>query len=304
MKILHISDLHFKDSVDDYYGISRIIKKIIEACSGKSIQYIFFTGDLVFSGENYEDFIAARKIVLDELHCKLCIPKENILFVCGNHDVHRDQEMAVITENLKNLNSEDSLNRFLKDPKQFEASIVNIRNYLLFQSEYIESRECSDDNVDIIKNLYTIHSRNVNGNKVHIVTINTAWRSNDSETDSGNLIYPTKFLLEALTNLPQNDLKILLLHHPLNDLKYWNKIPVEDIICSNFHIMLSGHIHRSISAAITKNTDGIVSLTSDAALSKINKYEHIGFSILDLSIDDLEIKNQLDLYPKNRSAVN
>ena len=127
-------------------------------------------------------------------------------------------------------------------------------------------------------------------NIIHIVTINTSWRANDSETDEGKLLFPSKMLKEIIIKLPKNDFKILLLHHPITDLKYWNRLLIEDIIYDNFHVMMHGHMHKSINSSIIKNSEGIVNISTDSSLSKISDYEHIGFTIVDINIEFMNVK--------------
>lgn len=290
MKILHISDLHYKDNTHIIYSINRIVDKIYEENKDKNINYIFFTGDLVFSGKNIEDFRKANEILLNTLATKLNIDKKNVFICGGNHDIHRDQEMAVIKDKLFELKNEDSLNTFLEDHKQYEASLVNIENYLLFQDEFYGENVLLVNETDEIKELYTVHKRVIGGKTIHIITINTSWRCNDSATDEGKLLFPSKILKEIILKLPKNDFKILLLHHPITDLKYWNRQLLEDIIYDNFHVMLHGHIHKSINSSIIKNSEGIVNISTDSSLSKINEYEHIGYTIVEIDIEDMNVK--------------
>lgn len=290
MKILHITDLHYKDNSTINYNIDKIVNLIYEENKSKGLNYIFFTGDLVFSGGNLDDFRKASQLVLESLASKLNIPKENVFICGGNHDVFRNQEMSVIKEKLFNLTSEDDLNVFLKDKNQFAASIKNIENYCVFQNEFYQKNDLKSGESDLLNELYTVHKRNFEGRDFHIVTINTGWRSNDSKTDEGNLLFPTQILKKVIGNLPKDDFKILLLHHPLTDLKYWNRLLVEDIIYDNFHIMMHGHIHKSMNSSILRNSDGIISISTDASLSKINAYEHIGFTTIELNIEEMNVK--------------
>lgn len=290
MKILHITDLHFKDNTNSLYSIKKIVDKIYEENKDKKIEYIFFTGDLVFSGETLDNFKKANEIVLEELATKLKVEKKNVFICCGNHDVHRNQEMTVIKDKLFDLKNEDALESFLADENQYKASLVNIENYLAFQKYFYNDNNLLEKETDEIQDLFTIHQRISGGKIIHIITINSAWRSNDSNTDSGNLLFPSKMLKDLILRLPGADFKILLLHHPITDLKYWNRLLLEDLIYDNFHIMMHGHMHKSINSSIIKNSEGIVNISTDASLSKINTYEHIGFTIVKLDIEFMTVE--------------
>lgn len=292
MKILHLTDLHFKDTTSVNYSFNKIIDKIYEANKNEKIDFIFFTGDLVFSGEKSSDFEKAETLLLEQLCKKLNVPHKNVIVTCGNHDVYRNQEMGVITEKLFSIKDEQELISFFKDRNQFQASLNNIQNYLKFQESFYQKNLLNEEENDTLTKLYTIHERKFNAQIIYIVSINTAWRSNDSNTDSGNLLFPSEILKEAILKLPKNSFKLLLLHHPLSDLKYWNRVLIEDLIYDNFHIMFYGHTHKSLNTSIIKNSDGIVTVCSDASLSKINNHEYIGFTTIDIDIEDMSMELQ------------
>jgi len=75
-----------------------------------------------------------------------------------------------------------------------------------------------------------------------------------------------------------------------------------------FHLIFHGHTHNATINTINKNNQGIVIVCSEASLSNINQYEHIGFSILDvdtqgmsLNIENYRIDSNYNVYPANTS---
>ena len=86
VRILHLSDLHYKEA--DKQVISRrvnILLKVLENQKGK-IDVIAFTGDLAFSGQTCE-FVAAQKLLIDNIRTRLSISKTRFVIVPGNHDI-------------------------------------------------------------------------------------------------------------------------------------------------------------------------------------------------------------------------
>lgn len=284
MKALHISDLHFQSLEKNEYTIKKVVEKIIDKCKDEKLDFIFFTGDLVFKGDDIDDFHLAKSLLFDELSEKLNIEKNNILFCCGNHDVYRDQEMGIVTDAINKINSEKGLDDFISNEKlkkEYEDSLKNIANFASFQKEYY-ANESEENEVD---DLYSIHQKKIDGKEISIVTINSSWRCNDSEKDFGNLLFPNRFVENISLKIKKSEFRILLIHHPLSELKYWNKTIIENKIYEDFHLMLLGHIHKGMQSMVAKNDEGIITSSSTAVLSSINDLEKMGFSILDIDID-------------------
>lgn len=282
MKILHISDLHFYSLEDNEYTIRKVVERIVNQTKEAEIDFILFTGDLVFQGDNIDSFYVAQMLLFDELSEKLNVDKNNIIFCCGNHDVFRNQEIPAVTEKINKITKEKDLDVFVSSEatkKEFENSLSNVLNFISFQKEYFKN-----DVETELHDLYSIHSRVYNGKKIGIVTINSSWRSN-SDKDFGNLLFPNKFVENISLKLKGFDFKILLIHHPLGELKWWNKTLIENKIYEDFHLMLLGHIHKGMQTAIPKNDEGIITSSSTAVLSSINDFEKVGFSIVDVDID-------------------
>ena len=103
MKILHISDLHFYSLEDNEYTIRKVVEEIVNQTKEAEIDFILFTGDLVFQGDNIDSFYVAQMLLFDELSEKLNVDKNNIIFCCGNHDVFRNQEIPAVTEKIEKI---------------------------------------------------------------------------------------------------------------------------------------------------------------------------------------------------------
>ncbi|MEN2436275.1 metallophosphoesterase [Weeksellaceae bacterium A-14] len=307
MKILHISDLHFSSLQDNEYTLKKVVEKIVTQSKNEKIDFILFTGDLVFKGDNIDTFYEAQILLFDELSSKLGIKPNNIIFCCGNHDVHRNQEIGVVTEKIDKITKEKDLDSFVSSEqtkKEFQNSLSNINNFITFQKDYFK-KEVGNE----LNELYSIHSRECDGKKIGIVTINSSWRCN-SDKDFGNLLFPNKFVENISLKLKDFDFKILLIHHPLGELKWWNKTLIENKIYEDFHLMLLGHIHKGIQTAIPKNDEGIITSSSTAVLSAINEFEKIGFSIINIDIDinkinfdNYNIDSDFVLYKTNSYAI-
>ncbi|WP_322548999.1 metallophosphoesterase [Flavobacterium psychraquaticum] len=289
LRILHLTDFHFSNKPKDKLDQKRLVDSLKRSLENdvEEIDLIFFTGDLVNSGSDYNDFIEARELLLDSLSDFLKINKENIFICAGNHDVNRNQELDDVRESIAKIKDNKGLDEYVlkQEGKSLKASLENHVNYLKFQKDFYSYSE-----QDIIEPLYTNHFREIKKAKINITTINSAWRAIDSNTDSGNLLFPIHFLKEV--NEKKNDnclLNIMLMHHPLSDFKYWNYQAMEDVIFKSYHMMFSGHSHKNRDTIHVVPEIGMYSCTSPAALSNDGK-SRIGYSIVEVDLNDYSLR--------------
>ena len=298
MNILHITDFHYSSNSKNEAPQNRVIASFIEnlKSSESKIDFIFFTGDLVFSGENIDDFYQIKKIFIDKICEELEIDSKNVIICPGNHDVFRGQEMAGLDKIIKELHTNNEIDEFVlkQDKKSLKASLENLENYNKFQEDFY--KEHIEKHHDLsIDGMYTSHIREKEGKKIGITTINSAWRANDSKTDSGNLLFPMYYLNEAYEKIKDCDFKILLMHHPLSDFRYWNAQKLEDSIFKDYHILFSGHTHHKKNSLHLTPNIGIYHCTSSASLD-FSIGAKVGYTVIEVDIETFELLIQNFLY--------
>nr|WP_315153815.1 metallophosphoesterase [uncultured Flavobacterium sp.] len=295
IKILHLTDFHFSNEKRTIPIQNRLVDAMIKSLEKEKgeIDFLFFTGDLVNSGKSYDDFIDAKTILIDRVSEFLNIRKSNIIICAGNHDVNRGRELDDIKDSINKIKENKELDQYVlkQEGKSLIASLENFDNYLKFQREFYK-----DEKKDELSPLFTVHKRSKNNLPINITTINTAWRAIDSDTDSGNLLYPIHFLKSAYELIKkENGFNIILLHHPLSDFKYWNSQSLEDIIFKDYHLMFSGHTHKKRDTIHVVPEIGMYSCTSPATLSSDGKSK-IGYSIIEIDLEDYKLKINNKLY--------
>jgi len=298
MNILHITDFHYsnepKNQPAQIRFVDAFIKSVIE--SKAKIDFIFFTGDLVYSGEHFTDFMEVQELFIEPLCEALKIDRANVMICPGNHDVHRGQELEGIHKIIGDLTSNEEVDNYVskQDKRLLKASLENLNNYDTFQTLFYKEHVQTFNDV-LVDGMYTSHIRNINGQKIGVTTINSAWRANDSKNDSGNLLFPLYYLNDAYERIKSCDFKILLMHHPLSDFKYWNSQKLEDAIYKDYHLLFSGHTHhRKNSLHITPNI-GIYHCTSSASLD-LTVGSTIGYTIIETDVESFELNIQNFLY--------
>lgn len=271
MVFLHLSDFHYNG---DRRVLDRVIPSIIKCIkdSNKSIDYILFTGDLVFSGSIKKHFEEARKELFDFLSKELSVTKDRIIFCPGNHDIDYGQIRYSYDSFFKTkITNNHELNLLYngkhEDKFVFPDSLCPLSNYVDFLKSYH-----SDDNNNIIRELYSIHYRLYGDQKIAFVCLFTPWLSNLDNTggknDYGNLYIP-----EALFDKLQDDLskdisrKIMLIHHPISFLRDFNAYEIENQIYDNFDMLFAGHIHKMANITRHNGVNGIYEHSAKASLS-------------------------------------
>uniref|UniRef100_UPI003A932747 metallophosphoesterase family protein n=1 Tax=Bizionia sp. TaxID=1954480 RepID=UPI003A932747 len=311
MKILHITDLHYTNQIGGRTKQKKLLDNFFNDLEKNvdEIDFVIFSGDLVQRGDKTEDFELAKVNFLERIVEVTKIKKENIFICPGNHDIDR----SVVSKSLiKYLDEEIDDNDKLNDIfKQNNTDLINshkpLENYRNFVNEYFKE---STNSLDYVEEMYSTHIRNTSFGKIGFVCLNTAWRSVGINDDS-NLLYPISKVDEALDRILSCDLKIVLHHHPLKDLRPWNLWKIEDLLHKRFDFMLSGHIHKNnLSLDLTPN-DGVIKLGSSANLS-FEVESQIGYSLINLDyVENIfcvdfrmyDIKNEV-FYPLENKKYN
>lgn len=239
IKWIHLSDFHVGK---DQYEEKKIFKYILEYIEeivkeGFSPNFIFITGDVANSGLKKE-----YSIFLDEFLAPLIDIlnlddwEEKIFIVPGNHDIDRSLVDGVtIDKNQKffNANEDGKNQRLVFEGRAFEDYREFLKNCSL------KSQDLFVKNNGAYEQIITINEQ-----KIGIVGINTAWLTRENN-DKGNLTPGIDLLENALTNIKECNIKILLGHHPLDWFKSSDKKAIESILSDNKIIYLHGHLHES-----------------------------------------------------------
>lgn len=285
MKLLHFTDLHFDGKKHPL--LDELKEKTLELLVNKKIDYFIFSGDLVSIPNKVEDFLLAKTYLIDPILKKINLSDDSFFICQGNHDVKRNQELPIIADTFSKFKKNSEVEDFIKiqNGQQLKASLNNHQLYFDFINKI------SFDSKDIINPLYTIHKRIYENRLINFVTLNTAWRCISAEADSGNLFFPISILNEIKEKTDKKAFKVLIMHHPLREFKEFVAREIEDIIYDNFHILLTGHLHKKGHSVHFANDIGIFCSSSQAIFSKNTQGIEMGFSILDLDNDSIEFSD-------------
>ncbi len=289
MNILHISDFHY---CEENLISERLVRSVINAVKdeGLTIDCILFTGDLVYYGSISNDFHKAKAVLFDALADSLNLDPNNIIICPGNHDINREKVYPTAENSFKTIyNNNQAINKLYSEKNEaFQDSLLPSANYLSFEKSFY-----SASHNDILKELYSIHFRTIQGIDYAFVCLNSAWISaldKKGSNDRGNLLFPTDALKEAINIIKQKkNRKILLIHHPLHFFKEYNATEIETMVFNNFDLLFSGHVHKAHSNTGHDGTNGLYAHVAKASLSHDESVQ--GCSIISLKdFEDNEVR--------------
>ena len=278
--ILHLSDLHAssktENTIKSLVDLLKNDTKIIQAQHNTDIDFVCISGDLINSGDNAdEELKIVENTVIEPLMKELGLGREKFFIVPGNHEVKRSEIVDYIEEGLQfTLSSEENIEKFLS--RNDIESIKRIKYFNAFSSQF--------GGTPILNNqLIQSYSFSVKETSFGVVCINSAWRSTGSgPSEKGKMVIGRKLIIDGFESIKTADIKICLMHHPLDWLVDEDEIAIQKCI-NQFDIVLNGHIHETSTKIYTSyngqaifNTCGKFDKSSDIyngySLISINPY--------------------------------
>jgi predicted phosphodiesterase len=254
---LHFSDLHcnkknvtdFQESWDDLW--SDLDAQLNRLKAGPDLA--FFTGDVGWHGKE-EEYELAIVHFFEPLEKRTGIKRDRVFVVPGNHDVDWQVLDTLLGELPKRLGDTKKVKQFFQDASQVEQVMKRLGAFGQFVTEYWPDRKGTDLN----KSFFAGYSENIavdGKGTVSVIGLNTAWLSGLTRNpdDPKEAIDCEKLLIgepqwrNALHSLPNNgaDVRICLMHHPLNWLQQFDQDNAEIELLRSCHILLHGHLHKA-----------------------------------------------------------
>jgi 3',5'-cyclic AMP phosphodiesterase CpdA len=264
---LHLSDIHFSRADSWRDDVSRdslltYLKNIFICQPELAPDFIFCTGDVAF-GELRSDpldtqYESAKQFFDQLLH--LCgdgsrpLPKSQLFIVPGNHDINRakvnlDAQAALIKPGAEARDFARKINqRFDAKNTEFCDAMRRLDEYTKFIKEYLPHQHDQDGRAT--------YSRVVdwNGMRIGIAGFNSAWSCAGSEDDRNIWLAAEWQFNHAKASLVAADLKIGLVHHPID----WFNIADREVatvrVASDFDFWLHGHTHSAWVTPVQSHT--------------------------------------------------
>lgn len=249
MNILHLSDIHFSDSITSN-ALNSEIEELSSAINNwktdnnQELEYIFVSGDIASKGlkEDYE----IADMFFSQLLDKIGLDKKQIFFVPGNHDVcwykistKEKEYKKELFNNYTNDTNVEALKQkiYIKDKEL-------LYNKFTFFDEFIAKYSNEQKIYNTLPNQsYSYYHITQLENSV-VILINTAILSDETDHEREIFFLAQEQLMDIEKNIGGNQNIILIMHHPLNFLYRREMEYFEQFLCRhNNNLIFCGHYH-------------------------------------------------------------
>lgn len=286
VQIIHISDFHL-DSNPISLKKELLVDALITDLKKQNIDtgncIFVISGDLIDKGgkKGFANTKAAldyfKTIFIDKIVTELSVSNDQIFFTPGNHDVDRDKVDPIIENGtLSFVSTTDGVNDFIIKNKDNSKYLDRLEDFKLFEKEFYKDTQ-------LTRQLSNFDSCFITKDNVGIACINSSWRSS-KENEEGNLIVGEKQIESAISFLKNTDVKIAVMHHPLEDLIKADRDGIKSAIYKHFDILLIGHKHK-LDIDYTRNFHGTLLICqNNASVADFSdsKYTN-GYSIINFN---------------------
>lgn len=294
IRIVHLSDFHLnRKFIKDWkvYVKNAMIEKLKSFHAKHPISFIAFTGDIIDAGgsdlENAtKGFSIFHEEVVSPLLEEFGLKKNEFLMIPGNHDVVR-----TLDERREELGNKEYFAESYSNVQEFMSKRIQDSDFLGMQriKPYKDFEfEFYKDMPEAQLSIFGSSFRLVENNKtVGVCCLNSAWRCYD-ESDSGKIIIGEDELAKNLDFVSKCNIKIALLHHPIDWLVEFERNTILNHISKDFDMLLLGHVHEGKTTFQTGFTGKLFVNIAPSGLNNIRsdsrKYSN-GFTIIDLDVD-------------------
>jgi len=269
--ILHLSDLHFRESGNAISGKAADIVSafqsadpLVEAC------ILIITGDLAFSGKTSEyelamDFLEPLKKLLDGTERPRCL---GICMVPGNHDCDFAKDTPLRQTVLQALNSRSTQFKWDVD---VAAPLLSVQQQFFIVECLFSDRMGRPEDPEAWATQHTVFG--LSGGRVVVNAYNTALTS-QLKRPQRELRFPTP-LLETIPTVDADDELVLsIFHHPYKRLESEDSRLFQKHVEATSDIVLTGHEHEEDAYSTRKLTGEEIEYLAGEAL----QYEdgHVG----------------------------
>jgi 3',5'-cyclic AMP phosphodiesterase CpdA len=294
LRWIHLSDLHMQSPMPD--GMLLVLDALWKDIPGQierlggPLDFIAFTGDVAKRGK-VDEYDLAEKFFFVRLLEETKVPRSRLFVVPGNHDVDWDlvdminhQDLRkMIQEHTDLVLGENNRRRIVFDTMPAYTDfirhlVVGTGNPMYQDPAYAYSADLGPQHP-----------------KIAVLGLNTAWfsgydRNEDHKVrDRGSLRIGGKQLQQVFpANLnssapPKADLRIVLMHHPLEDLDEGEKRAAEIVFQKERCLVLQGHLHEAKVESLTTLVGQVVCMPA-GTIYKDEKWLN-GYTLVRLDLE-------------------
>lgn len=301
---LHLSDIHFHPRLawrdaHSHGELLAYLRQLFASDPGLRPDLIFCTGDIAF-GElpnaplidqyaDATDFFSKLLVVCGRAGVPLA--KERLFVVPGNHDINRgnidlDAQATLYKKTEASEQHVATINqRFADQSFEHKNAIRRLDEYQAFVKGFLSHQH------DEAGRAHYARVLDLDGVAVGICGLNSAWSCAGDEDDRKLWLAAEWQLNHAKDQLNAADLRIALMHHPIDNLNQSERQFVTSRLARDYHFFLHGHSHTAWVNAGTPIT--VVA----GAVGAQNKDE-FGVNLVQLDLDSGRAEVHLHRYDK------
>ena len=287
-KLIFISDIHFtgkrpeSEDVVIRAFIDDVKKHLSSDPSNKTC--VLIGGDLVQAADDPSSYISVYEKIIVPL-MKIGIRKSDFFLVPGNHDIQRswiEANKDAYVDFLSQQFQERSFDDIVETKSDF--LIDKFSNFL----DFVDSKFGPIDRPSIAIGYDSEIDENWS-----LFCLNTAVTSfagigcpdkTELEHDTKRLNVDTRRLYDWVGRNSKR--KILLMHHPFEELTEWAAIELKKICRLHFDLVLTGHVHEQDILCNNNGPDSYV--WCQAPQLNTRKSDRLGYSIINLTEDGVD----------------
>ncbi len=249
---LHLSDVHLRGLYKWHRrNTLRTLVDHLKELRDKDLgpDLVFVTGDVTANG-NHLTYQRAEEF-FHEIASTLGLDlAEHFFIVPGNHDVDREAIGAAEDLLLERLKDENDLNVIIEDPRTMSLFGRRLENFYAFTERLLGAARGWHQ-----ERPWRVDVREVRGVSVAVLQLNSAWACGPGQKPLVGEVQ----VRDALRQAEGAFLRIALVHHPVADLRDFDRERLETILHGErgVHFLLRGHLHSNRSL-IRGTPDGVL----------------------------------------------
>ena len=293
--ILHLSDLHMRQNCklsNEQQMRIAFLDKLRIIANESDIIGLLITGDLADAGRK-SDYAAATEL-LEKIIDEICISKENIIIIPGNHDISRDRYSVCLDDNTA--------------PNESLMRKAKLENYTKFHNDFyadcIKSgvvKNMSSDKI-IYQGPYKLNFLK----KVEFIWINSNYSRDASDNYTNLPLEQFGRELDEIIPTEKSNFTIGIIHE-IGDWsgayfqEFWRALNSHDITS-----LICGHIHASVTSDRRENYIEMRSQTGRQLQKSqfCNDIENEGFLYYEVEEDEEYLQLKVCEYFYQDSTVN
>ncbi|WP_341529358.1 SIR2 family protein [Nostoc sp. UHCC 0302] len=285
MTWLHLSDWHQKGKEFDRQVVRDALIRDIEEREKISpdlakIDFIIFSGDVAHAGKK-EEYTAAWENLFEPVLQATGLTAEQLFIVPGNHDLDRSAFELLPNSILQPFESNEQVKDWLTNKKKCDRLREPFEAYREFVTQYTHQTQ---------PDYSSIRRLSIDGKRVALLGLNSALmagRVNErgEVNDDGKLIVGEPQLYDALHKIASDEVRIAVLHHPLELLAEFERDLITQRLQDNdgCHFLLCGHQHQAKAYQVTGTTGNCVIIPAGSSYS--NRGYHNGYNFVHLDFE-------------------